>query len=575
MIFYLSLVTGSSAYDLEVSSPIWTWTTTSLLSESSTFSAQMCDVEADFQGNIHVVWADSDSPFPTVTYDVLYRRWDVETKSWGAIELVSPLQNSSSTVPKLDVDQNGNVHVVWKEAFTLFKDQFDEDICYSMRNSTTGEWMYTGNVPLLVSRASSETSSSPTIDVGNNGIVAIAWSDSTDTEGAGGDVDIFMRYYNMTSKQLSSLQVASGSNYYSHNPDISMNPVGDIQMVWIEEDAGTFEEIAYKYFDMESQSWSGQVYLTTDVTNSEAGFPSIVTESQYVHVIWNDGYDNLLDSGLDRDIFYKRMDTSLGTWTDLALLTPECGGQSDDPRIALDLQGNLYMVWKDSSNIGGTIGNDVDVLLKYWNKTTNTWGPINVISTESGMGSTQAEVCVDPFNFIHVAWADVSDFAGADTDQDIFYKKFAGLPYTPELSSISPNPDTDGTLNLQWTSSFGAQEYSIYRDTEEINSLTGLTPLATTLQNSFTDTISSSGLYYYVITAKNPVGESVLSNSESVTVNLPIDTTTVDTTVSETTSMESTEPSETEPTSTDVNFAMVFTSIVGIALLAQIKKKLR
>jgi hypothetical protein len=546
-----SLMTGASGDNLEAASPIWTWTTTSIISDMSGLSSQSSDIKADLQGNLHVVWSDAETPFPTVTHDVVYRRWDVATKSWGAIELVSPLENASSLVPCLDVDSKGNVHVAWSELFTFFKDQFDRDICYSIRNASTGAW--TG--VRMVSGESTDTSSSPTIDVNDNGIVGIAWSDPTDYNGAGLDHDIFMKYYNMTANQWSSLEVVSGSAYESKAPDISVSPEGDIQMVWIEEDVGTSEDVAYKYFDSESQSWSGQIDLTTDVTLSEADFPSIITESQYTHVLWNDGYDNLLNSGADRDLYYKRMDKSFGTWTDLMLLTPECSGHSDDPQLALDPSGNLYVVWDDSTNIGGTTGNDVDILLKSWNKSTDSWNPINVVSTESGRNSDQAKVSVDLFNFIHVVWTDLSDFAGAGTEQDIFYKKFTGLPYTPILSSISPNPDTDGTVTLQWTSSFGGHEYSIYRDSEEISSVVGMTPLHTTVDTSYTDAINTSGLYYYATTANNPVGESAISNVESVTINLPTDSGT------------------TEPTSTGVSFTIVFMGLIIIAIFVELKRK--
>ncbi|MFW9780355.1 MAG: hypothetical protein ACFFE8_16050 [Candidatus Heimdallarchaeota archaeon] len=546
LIFCFSLVTAASGDELEVDSQIWTWTTTSVISDTSDWSSQWADIKADLQGNLHVVWNDADAPFPTVTQDVVYQRWDVNTGSWGEIELISPLENSSSITPRLDIDSDGNVHVVWSESFTFFKDQFDRDTCYSIRNASTGAW--TG--VRMVSGESTDTSSPPVIDVNDNGIVGIAWADPTDYDGAGSDYDIFMKYYNVTANRWSSLEVVSESAYKSTSPDIAVNPDGDIQIVWMEEDVGTSSDIAYRYFDSESQSWSAQIDLTTEVTASEAEFPSIITESQYTHVVWNDGYDDLLNSGADRDLYYKRLDKSLGTWTDLALLTPECSGHSDDPQLALDAFGNLYVVWDDSTNIAGTTGSDVDILLKSWNKSTDSWNPINVVSTESGRNSDQAKVCVDLFNFVHVVWTDLSDFGGADLDEDIFYKKFAGLPYPPVLSSISPNPDTDGTVKLQWSSSFGGHEYSIYRDSEEISSVSGITPLHTTVETSYTDEINTSGLYYYVITANNPVGESALSNVESVTINLP------------TTS---------EPTG--VSFTIVFMSLVGIAAVVETKRK--
>ena len=50
--------------------------------------------------------------------------------------------------------------------------------------------------------------------------------------------------------------------------------------------------------------------------------------------------------------------------------------------------------------------------------------------------------------------------------------------------------------------------------------VSSLTPIETATSSTFEDTITSSGDYYYVIVAGNPMGNSSISNCESVQVEL-------------------------------------------------------
>jgi hypothetical protein len=87
------------------------------------------------------------------------------------------------------------------------------------------------------------------------------------------------------------------------------------------------------------------------------------------------------------------------------------------------------------------------------------------------------------------------------------------------LSSNAGNPDTDGNFDLMWTSSSGADDYTVYRSSSFITTITGsLTLLADDISalsmalSGYTD-----GTYYFIIVAHNSVGET-LSNCISITV---------------------------------------------------------
>ncbi|MFX1293736.1 MAG: FG-GAP-like repeat-containing protein [Promethearchaeota archaeon] len=92
---------------------------------------------------------------------------------------------------------------------------------------------------------------------------------------------------------------------------------------------------------------------------------------------------------------------------------------------------------------------------------------------------------------------------------------------TVNLSPITPVLDEDGIINLDWDDLIYAPTYYIYRDTSEITSVSGLTPIGTVLTSNYDDTIDTDGIYYYVVVAGYPWGNSSISNCESVTVEIP------------------------------------------------------
>lgn len=85
-------------------------------------------------------------------------------------------------------------------------------------------------------------------------------------------------------------------------------------------------------------------------------------------------------------------------------------------------------------------------------------------------------------------------------------------PSAPVLYTISPNPDVDGSIYVNWNDVSGAYRYWIYRNNVLITSST---------VSSYTDNITTNGTYSYKIKAINAYGQSAYSNIKSVVVNIP------------------------------------------------------
>ncbi|HUX98969.1 MAG TPA: hypothetical protein VMV49_05410, partial [Candidatus Deferrimicrobium sp.] len=84
------------------------------------------------------------------------------------------------------------------------------------------------------------------------------------------------------------------------------------------------------------------------------------------------------------------------------------------------------------------------------------------------------------------------------------------------LEPITPNPDFDGQISLNWNLVENATLYYIYRNTSSITTMTGLSPIANTTTNNYIDLLLTSGTYYYAISAGNSRGRSWISNTQNV-----------------------------------------------------------
>jgi len=78
-------------------------------------------------------------------------------------------------------------------------------------------------------------------------------------------------------------------------------------------------------------------------------------------------------------------------------------------------------------------------------------------------------------------------------------------------------------INLAWTTSSGAENYTLYRHTSQITSgnLNCATEVKTITGLNTTDTVPGPGRWYYAVVTNNEVGSSDPSNSPYIDVQEP------------------------------------------------------
>ncbi|MFX0061090.1 MAG: hypothetical protein ACFFC7_02810, partial [Candidatus Hermodarchaeota archaeon] len=329
-------------------------------------------------GHVHVVWADYTNYINAGTdRDIFYKRWNATTSTWTPTEVVSTESTSDSENPSLAIDEFGHVHVVWADYTNYTNAGTDRDIFYKRWNVTTSTWMTTE----VVSTESTSDSKNPSLAIGNNGALHVVWADRTDYVTAKTDWDIFYK---------------------------------------------NWESIT---------GWKITQIVSTEST-SDSDTPALtVEEFGHVHVVWAD-YTNYTNAGTDRDIFYKRWNATMGTWTPTEVVSTESTSNSYTPALGMDGNRLVHVVWCDDTDYGGSLP-DRDIFYKHWKPTTNTWITTWVVSQEGIAKSDHPKLSIDENDELYFVWEDWADYNGAGTDVDIFYRKFESSP--PPVGT-SPDP---------------------------------------------------------------------------------------------------------------------------------------
>ncbi len=276
----------------------------------------------------------------------------------------------------------------------------------------------------VVSTESTEPSRYPSVAVDQAGNIHVAWEDGTDYNGAGPLADIFYKSWDATSQTWSITEVVStestgGSTY----PSLAVDAAGNVHIAWLDwtdyAGSGPDDDIFYKSRDATSQTWSITEVVSTESTDTSS-YPSLVADvGGNIHVVWHDQTD-YAGAGTDSDIFYKSRDTTSQTWSITEIVSTESPVGSEHPSLVVGSTGNLHIAWYDGTDYDGA-GTDWDIFYKSRDATSQTWSIIEVVSTASTDFSYHPSIAVDQAENVHITWFDRTDYTGAGTDWDIFH----------------------------------------------------------------------------------------------------------------------------------------------------------
>lgn len=289
------------------------------------------------------------------------------------------------------------------------------------------------------------------------------------------------------------------------------------------------------------KSWDPKITIPAGVS----------TSSIYVEDANNDGFNDVITTGGGNAIMLCWNDTSK-FWDDIT--TKTVGASSPSSIFSADLNADGY------NDVVTANSGDDDISICLWNDNLGDWDQ----AIKKSVGESPKSVFVgdannDGFNDIVTAnyvnnsisilcwnntsqdWYTESTIETGDQPISIFVEDvdndgkndvvtanqhsytvsvFLWQLDTPILHPISPNPNHNGNIHLTWNEVIGATNYYIFKSNSSITSLGNMLPIDSTISNDYIDTISSDGIYYYIVIAGDSQHNSSISNCVSVTVSL-------------------------------------------------------
>ncbi len=561
----------------------WVANTIQLVSDESDSISEHPFIFIDGNNVPHITWSDYSDIFGALPgmQNIFYSHYDSDVNNWtgyfNSTDVIFSDPSGSLYQPSIVIDSQNNIHI----AFTVFSNiggsGIDPDIFYIYYNANTNAWGGKVNSTYdIISTESIDDSYVPRMCLGQDDSIYIIWTDFSQISGSSSLTNIFFKYFDEQLVQWKGFVnqtdiISDECTDYIWLGDIECDTNDILHVAWADNtdiyDSGVDHDIHYKYYDDTSQQWIGHVnhtdIISTDSPDVSAKPNLVVDNNDYVHIAWVD-WSNVLGSGPNYDVFYKYWDGF--SWKGHANSTDVISSLSTlnawHPILEVDPLGYLHFVWQDATDILGS-GIDWDIFHRIWNTTSSEYSTINLVSEGLDGRSWRPDFKIDDQGNLHICWEDDSDYESAGIDYDILYRKYNYVPHIPDAPFLNPiiaYPDFSGRLYLEWTEVFSATAYNLYRDTSIITDVQGLTPIETTDQLDINDLPPADGTYYYVVTALNSAGESLISNVRSADVELPVTT--------------DPDPTETDTTTDETRFYfLTILSFTGITVIVLVYRR--
>ncbi len=414
-------------YDLNIKNSAWNWTNTVVVSTTG-LPSEHPDIAVDIEGNVHITWQENN--------DIYYRYYDITTSNWSITELVSTETTATAQLPSIGVDKELRVHIIWYDNTNYMGAGTDMDVFYKCKeiNKT---WTTT---EVVSTESTMNLYSMPKLAVGPDSTIHVVWNEDR----GGSDWDILYKKKPPGGTWIGFEEVCNATVGLSYRPDIFVDAEGSVHVVWLDDrnfyNAGGDWDIFYRYWDVETNNWMMIEVVSTEST-SDSFVPSVAVDGEgSAHVVWFDLTD--LGCGTDQDIFYKYRNAITSNWTVTEVLTQGFDGGAFHPVITTDVLDNLHVAWHDTTNYNGS-GSDFDIIYRRWNNTLGIWMAPEVVSTGSSVISRRPNIAVDNIINVHIVWQDTMDYDGAGTDWDIFYQSnfVESGPSPSKKGFVIPGPD--------------------------------------------------------------------------------------------------------------------------------------
>jgi hypothetical protein len=385
---------------------------------------------------------------------------------------------------KLAVDSRGTIYLAYRAEVTGFQG-YKAYVDFSTDNGLT--WSHLGNGPIDTSYPGTQVQRVPAISIGSNNVLQVVWNEVPNE--ASGDRQIWYSRW-LGDKwsapvnipfHINGYQSAMDTAHWQEHPDIlvdRLNP-SRVYVVWEGTDlvnlaSGSCPSNCTTPMFTESQdggiTWSNYTRLASANGESQSR-PTIIQDSNgELHVAW---YGPNPAAGGNALIRYVYSNDYGKTWSPETQPVPESYGIDQRyPSLAADSSGNVYLVWKERSQLS-TQNQTLYSLLS-----GGIWSPPTIIHPDS-QNQMFPTIQVDNASNVYVGWYTGGPYSspGNPSSQfngsQVWLAKFNGTLWsTRQLTSSATNrfinfpanPINPSSVQIAWIEGDSPGPYNIMYD---------------------------------------------------------------------------------------------------------------
>jgi uncharacterized protein YegL len=402
-------------------------------------------------GTAYIAWQDDTSG----DSEIYVKKWNgsswVEVGSGSASSGGVSNNDGESETPSIAIAPDGSPYVAWMDDSGGVTHQI------YIRLWDGNRWTEVGTDSATNGGISNNhfVDGGPSIAISPDGIPYVAWVDSSL-----GDSEIYIKKWNGSYWAEVGTGSASGggisdNDRYSWQPSVTISPEGTPYVAWMDYSGGGAQIYVRR--------WNGNIWEEIGLMSASYGGISNCGQSENPaiavaldgtpYVTWRAEHQ---DGDASRwNIYVRRWDGS--SWEEVGSGSATAGGisanigTSTNPSIAIDSNHKVYVTWQDSSS-----GN-IEIYVKRWDG--SSWVEVGAGSASGGgisnnIGqSWNPSLAISQSNIPYITWTDTSSGG-----QDIYVRRFTGdlepgdtIPPSVINDLTARSGSVSGTVDLKWT----------------------------------------------------------------------------------------------------------------------------
>jgi len=291
-------------------------------------------IAVEKSGAIDVVWTDGSDP---KSPDIYFSRSTDGGQTWTASMDISHTPGVS-TEPALAIGQNDSIHVVWSDTS---KGEKNRDIYYVCSKDGGKTWAKDPLLPAVDISNTSGISSEPTIAVGSEGIVHVAWADTTSGE-AHPDI-YYARYENGSWSK--AIDVSKSVNISTH-PTIACEKE-KVFLAW--SDNSRKVQAPDIWLDLGGKSGKFSKPINISNTPGVSSDPIATAFNGQFALVWSD-----TSTGSKTPCIYTRISPDAGGDFTSVINVSNTHDAAKHPHATI-AGGKMFVIWEDVAGDQSTI----------------------------------------------------------------------------------------------------------------------------------------------------------------------------------------------------------------------------